>query len=110
MEVSLGYGLPLAWTIITAIVNETVEVCSNEYHPRIGLDCCFFSTKYGKLGKLIWFFLPIAICLILNVIFFLKIVHKIWSVDNLRNKILNRAGRNDDADRYKYLLESLYRY
>ena len=57
----------------------------------------------GRLGKFIWFFLPIAICLIINIIFFVKIVHKIWSVDNMKKQIVNRGGRSDDFDRYKYV-------
>ena len=47
-EIIGGYIIPAVWTIITAIVNRHGDICDIA-NPRIGLDNCFFSTKYGNI-------------------------------------------------------------
>ena len=51
------------------------------------------------MGKFFWFYLPIGICVFMNFILLMIVIHKICSVDILKKSIATRtSGRDNQTD------------
>jgi len=69
-EVAFAYGIAFVLTIAALIANflpiDTLDKCDH-FRPRFGENKCFYS---DRINKAIWFYLPIGICLLINLIMF----------------------------------------
>ena len=127
MLVGLSYGLPLIVSLLTVIVefgyNENTKCAS--YRPRFGEETCFFSGNVFKnmvistsskinfylenwlfsfyyierTSKGIWFFVPMALALMVNTGIFISITVTLYKVyGNMQQfKLKNKEG--DIADK-----------
>jgi len=81
IEVASGYAVPLIISFLTLIVEFSSPRCAM-YKPRFGEETCFFS---GTESKVIWFFLPLGILLLINLLLFVFIVYNMFKLENKEN-------------------------
>ena len=109
----VGYGLPLMVCLLTAVTEFSAPRCAI-YRPRFGEKTCFFTGNLAyilytidiyefsltnnhstslnhnvnfidKVAKGIWFFFPLGILLVINMIIFVLIVHTMYRLEQNQN-------------------------
>ena len=92
MDLALGYGLPLVITIMSGITEATAPECA-PFKPRFAEETCFFTTVEAKI---LWFYLPIGIFLVINTVMFSLTVFAICKMNQARKEVNGNRTENWD--------------
>ena len=93
-ELIFAYSLPLAVTILSLITELAASECSL-FKPRFAEETCFFASIEAKA---LWFYLPIGVFLLANILMFTLTVRRLCNVDAEQRKV--NGKRTDNWDKF----------
>ncbi|XP_057328403.1 G-protein coupled receptor Mth2-like [Microplitis mediator] len=91
--------IPAIAIILAIIIIDSTKYVPDNFRPNIGEDSCWFSSRHGYLGKVIYFYGPIGVAIAINVGLFISTIYTYWGV----KADLTKCG--DEAEREKRLKE-----